>query len=56
MPSEFIKVAQAVRVESDSRNDRVLVVFEVTHPLFKKQVKDAWAKNCKCFLVMEKSE
>lgn len=56
MSPDFIKVAQAIRVETDTQTGKVLVVFEVTHPLFRKKVKEAWAENVNCYLIMEENE
>ncbi len=39
------ELAHAIRVEYDSDNDDLFIVFEVTDERFKKQLKDDWLKD-----------
>jgi hypothetical protein len=45
MKSPINTLATAIGIEYDQNSDRVLIIFEITDPKFKQQVKEDWTRD-----------
>lgn len=48
------EVGHAIRIEYTENTDKVYVVFEITHPKFKQEIKTKWAEDIELQLVDKK--
>lgn len=39
------EIGKAIRVEYTENDDRLCVVFEITHPKFKQEIKTTWVND-----------
>ena len=46
-------IGEAIRVEYTEHNDRVCLVFEITHPKMKQEIKTSWVNDIE-FKIMDK--
>ena len=44
-------VATAIRIEYNQDSDQLLVVFEITDPLFKQKIKNDWNQDIELIVV-----
>jgi len=47
-------VGEAIRVEYTEHDDRVCVVFEITHPKIKQEIKTSWSHDIEFKMIDKK--
>ncbi len=47
-------VAEAVRLEVNEKEDKLYIVFEVTSPKYKQEIKANWTKDLEFFVIDKK--